>query len=200
MNVFDFDKTIFNGDSTAKFYKYCLVKYPKTIKHIPSMTAAFASFYVFKKGTKTMCKEKFYRFLKEIPDVDKAVDEFWEKNGDGIFDWYKKVHKETDVVISASPEFLLEGICKKLGVEKLMASNVDKNTGRYCGENCHGKEKVRRFFEVYSGCEVDDFYSDSYSDNPMASIAKKAYAVLPDGSIVDWEKRFEKKIKKEKRL
>ena len=74
MNVFDFDKTIFHGDSTAKFYKYCLIRYPKVWLHIPSMAVAFAKFYVFKKGTKTQCKEKFYRFLTEIPDVDKAVD------------------------------------------------------------------------------------------------------------------------------
>ncbi|MBR2021966.1 MAG: polysaccharide biosynthesis protein GtrA, partial [Clostridia bacterium] len=63
MNVFDFDKTIFKGDSTAKFYKYCLVKYPGVWIHIPSMAVAFAKNYVFKKGTKTTCKEVFYRFL-----------------------------------------------------------------------------------------------------------------------------------------
>ncbi len=190
MNVFDFDKTIFRGDSTAKFYKYCLKRYPKVWLHIPSMIGAFAKFYVFKKGTKTQCKEKFYRFLTAIPDIDNAVDEFWAKNGNGVFDWYMKIAQPTDVVISASPEFLLEKFCKKLGVETMMASRVDKNTGKYEGENCHGQEKVRRFYERYPDGAVDNFYSDSVSDAPLARISKEAFVIDPKGNVLEWEKVF----------
>ena len=190
MNVFDFDKTIFRGDSTAKFYKYCLKKYPKTWLHIPSMIGAFAKFYVFKKGTKTQCKEVFYRFLTAIPDVDKAVCDFWDKNIDDVFDWYKKIHDETDVVISASPEFLLEGVCEKLGVAKMMASKVDKKTGEYQGENCHGEEKVRRFYEYLPEGVIDNFYSDSVSDAPLAKISKDAFVIDPKGNVLEWENVF----------
>lgn len=190
MNVFDFDKTIFKGDSTAKFYKYCLKKYPRVWLHIPSMGVAFTKFYVFKKGTKTQCKEVFYRFLTAIPDVDAAVEDFWSKNIDGVFDWYKKIHDETDIVISASPEFLLEGVCQKLGVAKMMASKVDKKTGKYQGENCHGEEKVRRFYEYLPDGVVDNFYSDSVSDAPLARISKKAFVINPKGEVLEWEKVF----------
>ena len=190
MNVFDFDKTIFHGDSTTKFYISCLGKYPKTWLHIPSMVAAFAKFYLFRKGTKTQCKEVFYRFLTAIPDVDKAVDEFWEKHEDGVFEWYKKIHDETDVVISASPEFLLERFCKKLGVEKMMASRVDKKTGKYIGENCHGEEKVRRFYEVYPDGVIENFYSDSVSDAPLARISKDAFVIDSKGRVLEWESVF----------
>ena len=190
MNVFDFDKTIFRGDSTAKFYKYCLKKYPKIWVNVPSMMVAFAKFYVFKIGTKTHCKEIFYRFLTKVPNVDKAVEDFWSRNEDGIFDWYKEIHKETDVVISASPEFLLEGICKKLGVEKMMASRVDKKTGKYQGENCHGEEKVSRFYEMFPDGVVDDFYSDSVSDAPLARIAKRAFVINSKGQVLEWGKIF----------
>lgn len=190
MNVFDFDKTIFHGDSTAKFYKYCLKRYPKMWIHIPSMACAFAKYYVFKKGTKTQCKEKFYRFLTAIPNVDEAVDKFWEKNIDGVFEWYKEIKKETDVIISASPEFLLEGVCKKLGAEKMMASKVDKKTGKYNGENCHGEEKVRRFYEAYPDGVIDNFYSDSVSDAPLARISKQAFVIDKKGKVLEWEKVF----------
>lgn len=190
MNVFDFDKTIFNGDSTAKFYKYAIVRHPKMLLYVPSMVCAFASYYIFKKGTKTKAKEKFYRFLKAIPDVDKTVDAFWDKNFDGMFEWYAAVHKDTDVIISAGPEFLLEGVCKKLGVEKMMASRVDKKTGKYLGENCHGEEKVKRFYEAYPDGEVDEFYSDSLSDAPLAKIAKKAFAIDKNGNVHEWNGFF----------
>ncbi len=190
MNVFDFDKTIFHGDSTAKFYKYCVRKYPEVLKHLPSMVCAFAGYYVFKKGTKTQCKEVFYRFLREIPDVDKAVGEFWQKNYSGICDWYKKVHKDSDIVISASPEFLLEDVCKRLGVAKMMASRVDKSTGKYNGENCHGEEKVRRFYEYIPDGKIEEFYSDSVSDLPLAKLANKAFVITPKGEVKDWESVF----------
>ena len=31
MNVYDFDKTIYDGDSTAAFIKYCIKRYKKTL-------------------------------------------------------------------------------------------------------------------------------------------------------------------------
>ena len=77
---------------------------------------------------------------------------------------------------------MLEPIIKKLGIGTLMASRVDKHTGIYDGVNCHGKEKVRRFYEVFPDGRVDEFYSDSYSDSPLAEIADKAFMV--DGEKV----------------
>lgn len=190
MNVFDFDKTIFNGDSTVKFYKYCLLKYPRVWFHIPSMAIGFAKYYVFKKGTKTLCKQTFYRFLREIDDVEMAVADFWDKNEKDVFDWYKKVKKNTDIVISASPEFLLEPICKKLNVAKMMASRVDKHTGKYVGENCHGEEKVKRFYEYCPDGKIERFYSDSLSDLPLAKLANEAFVIDKKGNVKEWEKVF----------
>ena len=64
MNVYDFDKTIYYGDSTADFYLFCLKRHKKILTLAPSLLGAFLKFYVFKKGTKTDFKEKMYRFLK----------------------------------------------------------------------------------------------------------------------------------------
>ena len=66
-----------------------------------------------------------------------------------------------------------------------MASNVDKFTGKYDGINCHGKEKVRRFYEVWPDGVIDDFYSDSYSDDPLARISKRAFLVKGD-KLLKW--------------
>ena len=58
-----------------------------------------------------------------------------------------------------------------------MASEVDPHTGIYEGQNCHGQEKVRRFREVYPDQKVENFYSDSRSDTPMAKLAEHAWLV-----------------------
>jgi phosphoserine phosphatase len=133
--------------------------------------------------------------LREIADVDAAVEDFWSKKFDGIFDCYNNIHDSSDIVISASPEFLLEGVCQKLGVAKMMASPVDKKTGKYNGQNCHGEEKVRRFYEYLPQGEIDEFYSDSISDLPLAKISKKAFVITKNGEVKDWEEIFPNSLK-----
>ena len=85
---------------------------------------------------------------------------------------------------------MLEGICQKLGVQKMMASKVDKKTGKYDGENCHGEEKVRRFYETYPDGVIDNFYSDSVSDSPLARISKQAFVIDKKGNVLEWENVF----------
>ena len=101
--------------------------------------------------------------------------------------WYLENHRPDDVVISASPEFLLRPVCKRLKIPVLMASVVDKKTGLYSGENCWGEEKVRRFYERFEDGKIDSFYSDSYSDAPLAEIAEKAFIVSGE-KITPWDK------------
>ena len=68
-----------------------------------------------------------------------------------------------------------------------MASVVDKKTGLYTGDNCWGKEKVRRFYERFKDGKIDDFYSDSYSDSPLARISERAFIVKGE-KIIPWDK------------
>ena len=168
MNCYDFDKT--NGDSTKDFYLFCLKRHKGIIKTFPGLIKAFTKFYVLKKGNKTDFKEKMYRFLPYV-NIEKDLPEFWASHKNNIKDWYYKTQREDDVIISASPEFLLEPICKELGIKYLMASKVDMKTGKYEGINCHGK--------------IEDFYSDSYSDSPLAEISKKAFLVKGN-ELKDW--------------
>ncbi len=176
MNVYDFDKTIYDGDSTTDFILWCFRKKPRLVFPFFSGIAAFGG-YLIKLCSKTYFKEKFYRFLSHISNVEEWVDEFWEEHLDNIQEWYLLRQRNDDVIISASPEFLLKPACKKLKIQHLLASRVDKDTGMYQGINCHGIEKVRRFYNAFPGGEIEEFYSDSLSDAPLANLAKRAFLV-----------------------
>ena len=102
-------------------------------------------------------------------------------------DWYLKQKQDSDIVVSASPEFLLKPVCLKLGVS-LIASINDSRTGAYTGVNCHGEEKPRRFLELFPNAVIDKFYSDSQSDKPMALLAKSAFLVR-NGIVMSWERK-----------
>ena len=72
----------------------------------------------------------------------------------------------------------------ELGVG-LIATPMDKHSGKILGENCHDTEKVRRFREQYPDGHTERFYSDSLSDTPMAEIADEAFLVSK-GKLSPW--------------
>ena len=184
MNVYDFDNTIYSGDSTMDFYFFCLKKHKKIALLLPSLGIAFLKYYVFKSGTKTQFKEKMYSFLRYC-DTDKDVAEFWDSHIKNLKEWYLHQKRNDDVIISASPEFLLKPLEEKLDFT-VIASRVDKNNGKYTGKNCYWDEKVLRFREIYKDAQIEKFYSDHYSDEPLAQISKEAF-IVEENNIIPWD-------------
>ena len=181
MNVYDFDKTIYPVDSTAQFYMWCLRKYPACRRTLGWTAWAFFCLGL-RLRPKTACKQIFYRFLRHVPP--EAPELFWKEHIRFLRPWYLDQRRPDDLVISASPEFLLRPVAREIGFS-LLASRVDPSTGKYDGENCHGAEKVVRFREIYGETPVDGFWSDSRSDTPMALLAAHAHLVKGD-IISDW--------------
>ena len=116
-------------------------------------------------------------FVTLIGDVDSAVNAFWEANLGRVKAWYLPRHRDDDVVISASPEFLIRPACTSLGITRVIGSPVDKRSGHFLGPNCHGPEKVNRFRARFPEGQIDEFFSDSHSDDPLAALADKAWLV-----------------------
>ena len=183
MNAYDFDKTIFDGDSTARFYRYCLLRTPKMFLRLPRL-ALEAAFLL--PVNKQRFKENMFGFLRDLKNPEKMLDDFWKKNRSRIKKFYYAKKREDDLIASASPEFLLRPILSTLGITRLTASPVDFRTGKYSGPNCHGQEKVTRFYEAFPGESIEHFYSDSHSDDPMAHIAKYAHMVKGE-TITEWK-------------
>ena len=184
MNVYDFDGTIYTGDSTVDFFWYAMKKHPLLVRYVPVQAWGFV-LSSLKRITKTRLKEYFFSFLKGI-DAPALAETFWNENQHKLHSWYKEVQDKVCIVISASPEFLLRPICERLGIRNLIASQVDARTGRFLGENCRGEEKVVRLRQEYGDVAIDDFYSDSLSDLPLAKLAKQAYLVK-DGCVLAWD-------------
>ena len=59
MNVYDFDGTVYRGDSTVDFYLFCLRTHPLVIRFLPIQIKGFV---LYKTGriTKTAFKEHFF--------------------------------------------------------------------------------------------------------------------------------------------
>jgi phosphoserine phosphatase len=148
--------------------------------------------YLLHLVSKETMKESFFMFIRFI-SLDAMVARFWKKNKRKIKQWYLRQKQDADVIISASPEFLLEPVVREYLHCVLIASKIDSETGEYRGKNCRGEEKVWRFREMYPDTEIDRFYSDSYSDASLANIARQSFMVKRD-HIVPWKVNKESRI------
>ena len=176
MNTYDFDKTIFYPDSSACFGRFCLLRHPGAVLPTLPKSLAMAFRYWRGKADAKAVKQQLFSFLTRLGAVDRTVARFWEKNERRIGAWYLAQKQSTDLILSASPRFLLEPVCKKLGVN-LIATEMDRFTGEIRGLNCHDSEKVRRFYALDPRAKTEAFYSDSLTDSPMAEIADRAFLV-----------------------
>lgn len=184
MNIYDFDETIYKYDSSIKFYLYCLKIKKWLILIFPIQFFAFCFSKLHLIEVKKH-KELFFLFVKHIKDIDNIVESFWDIEEKNIEQWYLDISKHSDIVISASPEFLLKPICRRLSISSLIATDMNKKTGKILGENCKGEEKVKRLYQQFGYITVDKFYSDSRTDTPMALIAKESFFVK-NGVSTDW--------------
>lgn len=177
MNVYDFDDTIFVPDSSYCFVRFCMRHYPRAVcKAIPAFLWQLLCYLKDGKQDAQRLKEAIFSFLSRIDNVEQVVEDFWELYYDRIETWYLAQKREDDLIISASPEFLLRPAAKRLGVS-LIATPMNPYTGKIHGKNCHDREKTRRFLAQYPCDCVENFYSDSLSDSPMAKLAKHAWLV-----------------------
>lgn len=183
MNIYDFDNTIFNGDSSVKFIKYSLIHHPflvlwsifKSIKEVIK--------YLFKKSNIGNIKSVLFSFVKDIKDLDSYMNDYVLKNMKNIKNFYLEQKQDDDVVISASFDFIVKPFCEKLGIKHIIATKYDTKKGCIIGNNCKGKEKIKRFNEIFANKKVTQAYSDSLSDIPMFEIAKQAYLVKGENLI-----------------
>ncbi len=183
MNVYDFDGTIYHGDCTIDFYLWNLKRNPKLLRFLPIQMEGALN-YIFKRINKAQFKESFFSFLKGI-NCEYAIPLFWDRYECKIETWYLNQKRRDDQVISASPEFLLSEICRRLDIERPIGSIINHQTGTINGKNCKGMEKVDRFLQKYSLESIDSFYSDSLSDTPLASYSKYAFLVK-HGKLQPW--------------
>ncbi|MEE4192014.1 MAG: HAD family phosphatase [Halieaceae bacterium] len=95
---------------------------------------------------------------------------------------------DTLMIITATNRFITAPIAERLGVEHLLACDVEIRDGHYTGEPlgtptyAEGKVVVLRDWLARTGRSLDGscFYSDSHNDIPLLEAVERAVAVDPD--------------------
>ena len=177
MNGYDFDKTILKGNSVKRFSDYCFLRLPYLWLLLPAYLVVLILYLV-----RIVSKDVFLRvlefFVVLVPNRQKWVRRFWDKNIKHVKQWYLDRKRDDDIVISASPAYIIEEVCARLGV-RCIASPVGKRW-QVVGKHCYGKEKVTMYRARFGDTPLATFYSDSMSDTPMFCLAAEGYFVKGD--------------------
>lgn len=198
MNVYDFDKTIFDGDCEEYFFAFMLRRKGWYMYWINYKVCELL--YKLKLRSKTRTREAEYRFLPKVDDLDRALEDYWDTHQTYMMDWYLKGKQPTDVIATGSPRFLMEPIAKRLGGVGLVATDMDPRTGKIRGEFAVYEHKLAQFKKQFDPAAIDNFYSDDYSDHYLANCAKRAFVVRNGGQITEWNEFFSKNKRRQKSI
>lgn len=189
MRVFDFDGTIYDGESLFDLYLYSARHDPKVFRFIAPVLRYAVKYKLGRAELEQMeygvgrMAEGYLTELnrsRRVASVEQLVNDFWDRNYPRIKPWYQA--EPDDVILTASFDLTVGEACRRLGVRNLVASKVDLETMRVTYLNFN-TNKARRFRELYGpDAVVDEFYTDSRFDQPMIDMARRAFMVK--GNII----------------
>ena len=178
MNVYDFDNTIYDGESCFDLFKFYLKKDPSLLSLFPTVVKGFK---LYKRGADL--SELIARYsplleqkLRQI-DFERDPKEFWDLHMHNIKPFYAKIQREDDLIITASPDFHIAEIAKRLGIRHYLTTVVNRESGKI-EFACIRSYKIKAFKEKYGDVPIENFYTDSpENDAPLIELAQHAFIV-----------------------
>ena len=175
MNGYDFDDTILKGNSMVRFSLFCTARLPYLVLFIPVLLVAFLL-----RAVRILSKNRYLHmiswFVAIVPRAEWFASKFWDKNMRFIKQWYLDQRRDDDLVISASPQFLVGEACRRLGI-RCLGSPLSPRSARLHGEHVYAEQKVETYQEAFGDEPLATYYSDSLSDTPMFKLAQRGYFV-----------------------
>lgn len=186
LDVYDFDNTIYDGESVIDFFMFCLKKKKSLAKHLPTI---FYTTVLYKMRLLSIDKllknasKLTSAFINSKDDFNKLAEEFWIVNKRKLKPKYLSKLKETDVIITASPKFLIDKILPELKVADAICSEFNTKTGQFEFAN-FGENKVVAFKKKYPNEHINNFYTDSLSDSPLIKISENSFIIKKNKEVL----------------
>ncbi len=180
MNVYDFDDTIYDGDSSIDFFKFFLKKDPSVISFAPTIARIMDDYRKTKVRFDDVIEKYGYVIEDYVKnnniDIPALFEEFWDLHQHKIKPFYEYVRKDDDLIITASPKISMDILCPRIGIKHWLGTEMDEKTGRF-HRGCFRETKIDFFRENYPDGVIDDFYTDSLNDEFLFPYAKRVFWV-----------------------
>ena len=186
MNGYDFDDTIYKGNSFRRFFLFCLVRLPYLIVLLPVQIVC-----ALLRACHAINHQQFLSamnwFVYLVPNRKWFVGKFWDKEIARIKPWYLAQQRSDDIVVSASPRYEVQEICNRLGIATLIATETDNPSHPHNGVYCYEMQKAVRYKQQFGDTPLETYYSDSVTDIPMFMLAKRGYYVDGNNVVLYYE-------------
>ena len=188
--VFDFDGTLYKGDS---FVDFCAFYYLKKPWRLWFFFIQLGGFLFWKLGllSSSQFKSLFiqYLFWDSEMEIKRMSQLFWERPrnfNEIVIERLVFYQKEgyTILIASASPKLLIEIACLKLNVKHVVGTELIPYKKRHVViKNCRGPEKLIQVKRAFPEHHLAVAYSDNKDDLELLHQAEQGFFVLGDGNI-----------------
>lgn len=179
MKVFDFDNTIYKGESTFDFALFLLKRKKSLIRFFPSCLWLLCLYKVARMDA-TQFQAKLDKYTKQLLKnkdfILECVKDFWEENIDRIYPHMLKMIHEDDVIITTCPDFLINEIRDIIPTDHILSTKTDLDQGKILFLNFH-ENKIKAYREYYKDRKIENFYTDSQNDRPLMAISQNVFLV-----------------------
>lgn len=179
MNVYDFDNTIYRGESAVDLFLYYLKRDPSLLRYIPGVAAALLRYKRGKIGIEealAIYGARVAAYFRTISDFEDDMKRFWDTHMKNIKPFYARLRQPDDVILSASPERVLAEACSRLGIQHCIGTQIDEQTGEITCF-CFRENKVGCLLDRFPNAKIANFYTDSFNDQPIIDLAEHAFLV-----------------------
>ena len=177
MNVFDFDNTIYRGESPVDFAFFLLRTHKQVYLYLPSIFYNSVKYKLCLVSREKM-EEIFNHYLKTFPlsteELNELIAQFWKEHEHKLDPEMLRRIKPDDIILSAGPSILIQGIRHKLNTEHVIATEIDFDAKRVLYYNFR-ENKVKRFHELFGEQRIHKFYTDSYNDRALMDISDRVF-------------------------
>ena len=179
MQIFDFDNTLYHGESAVDFALFMIKRNKRIIKWLPTI---FYNLFKYKLCLVKMdeMERLVNNFLCDVIRNKKEVMEmtelFWKTHRKRLDERIVRRIRSGDMIITAGPSFLIDAIKSELGEVRLICSEIDLDAKKLCYLN-FAKNKAKKFRELCGERKITSFYTDSYNDKALMEISEKVFMV-----------------------
>ena len=180
MNAYDFDNTIYDGESIYDFFIFAIKTDKRLLKFFPRIFILLIKYKLNKVkitdiyDTASLVIEYFIN--ESNLSIDEMVSSFWVKNEHKLKKEFLNMLKSDDLIITGCPNFLIEYVKPKLKTDNIICTDYD-NINNKINFICLGENKVKAFNEKYKNVKINKFYTDSLVDSPFMKISNEVYLV-----------------------
>ncbi len=179
MQVFDFDNTLYHGESAVDFALWMIRHNRKVLLWLPRIIWNLLKYKLCLINLKSLMQpaNAFLRtIIRDEKQMQRAVACFWETHRRFLNREMIAKIRPGDVIITAGPSFLFAPIRAELKDVRMICTEIDLRRKQLIYINMHDN-KTKRFREEFGQTPIARFFTDSFNDRAMMEIAERVYLV-----------------------